>query len=187
MNNKITGGIGMHKDVKKILFTEDQIKEKCIELAQKIDECYVDVDSIFTVGLLKGSIPFMAELCKHIQTPLTMNFMQVSSYEGSESRSLKMKKDLDESVEGKRVLIIEDILDTGKTLSTVKDLLLQRGAKDVKVVTLLDKVEGRTFDFKADYSGFICPNEFVIGFGLDFNELYRQLPYIGVLKEECYE
>lgn len=177
----------MHKDVQEILFTEEQIKSKCIELAKQIDEDYAQADSIFTIGLLKGSIPFMAELCKHIQTPLTMNFMQVSSYEGSESGQLKMKKDLDESVNGKHVLIIEDILDTGKTLSTVKKLLLERGAKDVKVVTMLDKKEGRVIDFTADYSGFVCPNAFVIGFGLDFNENYRQLPYVGVLKEECYK
>lgn len=177
----------MHKDVERILFSEEQIIEKCKELACQIDDFYKDADHIFTVGLLKGSIPFMAELCKHLQTPLTMNFMQASSYDGVESKELKIKHDLEASVEGEHVLIIEDILDTGKTLSNVKKLLVERGAKDVTVVTLLDKVEGRTFDFKADFYGFVCPNEFVIGFGLDFNENYRQLPYVGVLKDSCYK
>ncbi len=177
----------MHKDVERILFSEEEITEKCKELACQIDEYYKDVDHIFALGLLKGSIPFMAELCKHIKTPLTMNFMQVSSYEGVKSTELKIKHDVDANIEGEHILIIEDILDTGKTLSNVKKLLEDRGAKDVKVVTLLDKEEGRTFDFKADFYGFICPNEFVIGFGLDFNENYRQLPYVGVLKESCYK
>lgn len=177
----------MHKDIERVLFTEDRIIEKCKELALKIDKHYEDEDSIYTIGLLKGSIPFMAELCKHIQTPLTMNYMQVSSYEGSESGTLKIKKDIDDDITGKNILIIEDILDTGKTLHTVSRLLVERGAKDVKIVTLLDKVEGRVFDFKADFYGFECPNEFVVGFGLDFNEDYRQLPYVGVLKEKCYK
>lgn len=177
----------MHKDIKKILLSEEQIREKCKELALQVDETYKDEESIYTVGLLKGSIPFMAELVKHIQTPLTMNYMQVSSYVGSESGALNMKKDLDDDITGKAVLIIEDILDTGKTLSTVKELLIKRGAKSVKVITLLDKVEGRVIPFTADFVGFECPNEFVVGFGLDFDESYRQLPYIGVLKEECYQ
>lgn len=177
----------MNKDIKKILFTEEEIREKCKELAKQVDEAYQGEPSIYTIGLLKGSIPFMAELVKHIQTPLTMNYMQVSSYVGSESGALNMKKDLDEDITGKAVLIIEDILDTGKTLSTVKELLLKRGAKSVKVITLLDKVEGRVIPFTADFAGFICPNEFVVGYGLDFNEDYRQLPYVGILKEECYQ
>ena len=185
--SNITGGIIMHKDIERILFSEEEIEEKCKELAKKIDEDYAQADSIFAIGLLKGSVPFMAELCKNIQTPLTMNYMQVSSYEGSQSGELKIKHDLEDSVDGKYVLIIEDILDTGKTLKTVKQLLLDRGAKEVKVVTLLDKVEGRQFDFVTDYYGFECPNAFVVGYGLDFNENYRQLPYVGVLKEECYK
>lgn len=177
----------MNKDIKEILFTQEQLQSKCKELALKIDEAYQEEDSIFMVGLLKGSVPFMAELVKHVKMPLTMNYMQVSSYVGSESRDLSIKSDLDTDVKGRSVLIVEDILDTGKTLSTVKDLLIQRGAKSVKVVTLLDKQEGRVIPFTADFVGFDCPNAFVVGFGLDFNENYRQLPYIGVLKEECYQ
>lgn len=177
----------MHKDIKKVLISGEEIHQKCVELAKQIDHDYAKCDSIFTIGLLKGSIPFMAELCKCIQTPLTMNYMRVSSYTGSESGELKMVMDLDQSVEGKDVLIIEDILDTGKTLSTVKQLLVSRGAKSVKVVAMLDKKDGRIIDFSADYYGFECPDEFVVGFGLDFNENYRQLPFVGVLKEECYK
>lgn len=177
----------MYNDVKEVLFSEEEIINKCKELANIIDEDYKDVKSIFSIGLLKGSIPFMAEICKHIKTPITMSYMQVSSYEGSESKDLVFKKDLDEDITGKDVLIIEDIVDTGKTLANVKQLLLDRGAKTVKVVTLLDKIDGRLNGFEADYCGFDCPNEFVIGFGLDFNEHYRQLPFVGVLKEECYK
>ncbi len=176
----------MINDIKEILFTEEQIKEKCKELAKQVDKVYQEEESIYTLGLLKGSIPFMAELVKHIKTPLTMNYMQVSSYVGDTSTELIIKKDIEDDITGKAVLIIEDILDTGKTLTKVTELLQKKGAKSVKVITLLDKVEGRTVPFQADFAGFICPNQFVVGFGLDYNECYRQMPFIGILKEECY-
>lgn len=113
--------------------------------------------------------------------------MNVSSYEGVESKTLVVKQDLKEDVSGKNVLIVEDILDTGKTLFNVKEMLLKRKANSVKIVTMLDKEEGRVFEMKADYVGFKIPNAFVVGYGLDFNERYRQLPYVGILKEDCYK
>ncbi|WP_283162789.1 hypoxanthine phosphoribosyltransferase [Tannockella kyphosi] len=176
----------MHKDVKEIFITEDEIVAKSKELALQIDKDY-EGKSVVLVGLLKGSIPFMAELAKHLQTDVTFDYMNVSSYDGTESKTLVVKQDLQEEIAGKHILIVEDILDTGKTLKNVKDMLVARHALSVKIVTLLDKEEGRVFDMKADYYGFKIPNAFVIGYGLDFNERYRQLPYIGILKEECYK
>ena len=160
----------MHKNIKEILISEEQIIEKCKEL-----------------GKIKGSVPFMAELAKHLNSDVTFDYMNVSSYDGVESKTLVVKQDLKEDVSGKNILIVEDILDTGKTLYNVKEMLLKRNANSVKIVTMLDKEEGRIIDMKADYVGFKIPNAFVVGYGLDFNEKYRQLPYVGILKEECYK
>lgn len=176
----------MHKDIKEILISEEEIKAKCKELAKQIDDDY-NGDSIVLVGLLKGSVPFMAELAKYINSDVSFDYMNVSSYEGIESKTLVVKQDLQDDISGKNVLIVEDILDTGKTLMNVKQMLLKRNARSVKIVTLLDKEEGRVFNMSADYVGFKIPNAFVIGFGLDFNERYRQLPYVGILKEDCYK
>lgn len=176
----------MHKDIKEILFSEEQIREKCKELAQQIDKDYQGQE-ILLVGLLKGSVPFMAELAKFLQSDVTFDYMKVSSYDGVQSKTLVVKQDIKEDVAGKNILIVEDILDTGKTLYNVKEMLEKRNAKSVKIVTLLDKEEGRVFDMKADYAGFKIPNAFVVGYGLDFNERYRQLPYVGILKEEIYQ
>ena len=187
----------MHKDIKEILYTEEEIKAKCDELAKQIDQDYAGQE-ILLVGLLKGSVPFMAELAKHLKSDVKFDFMSVSSYSGVESKTLVVRQDIKEDIRGKNVLIVEDIrgknvlivediFDTGKTLYNVKEMLEKRHAKSVKIVTLLDKEEGRVFDMKADYSGFKIPNAFVVGYGLDFNERYRQLPYIGILKEDCYK
>lgn len=176
----------MHKDVKEILYTQEEIVEKCKELAKQITNDYNDKEVIL-VGLLKGSVPFLAELSKYIELDVTFDYMDVSSYEGVESRTIAIKKDLDQDVKGKDILLVEDILDTGKTLTTVKAMLEERGANSVEIVTMLDKKEGRTYPIEAKYVGFEIPNAFVIGFGLDFNEKYRQLPYVGILKEECYQ
>ena len=176
----------MHKDVKEILYTQQQIAEKCQELATMINHDYHDKEVIL-VGLLKGSVPFLAELSKYIEIDVTFDYMDVSSYEGVESRTITIKKDLDQDVKGKDILLVEDILDTGKTLFNVKEMLLKRKANSVKIVTMLDKEEGRVFEMKADYVGFKIPNAFVVGYGLDFNERYRQLPYVGILKEDCYK
>lgn len=176
----------MHKNIKEILISEEQIIEKCKELGKIIDKDYEDKE-VLLVGLLKGSVPFMAELAKHLNIDVTFDYMNVSSYDGVESKTLVVKQDLKEDVSGKNILIVEDILDTGKTLYNVKEMLLKRNANSVKIVTMLDKEEGRIIDMKADYVGFKIPNAFVVGYGLDFNEKYRQLPYVGVLKEECYK
>lgn len=176
----------MHRDVKEILYTQDEISQKCKELGKLIMNDYQDKELVL-VGLLKGSIPFLAELSKHVSLDVTFDYMDVSSYEGTESRTITIKKDLDQDVKGKDILLVEDILDTGKTLSTVKAMLLEKGASSVEIVTMLDKKEGRTIPIEAKYVGFEIPNAFVIGFGLDFDEKYRNLPYVGILKEECYQ
>ncbi|WP_278452617.1 hypoxanthine phosphoribosyltransferase [Thomasclavelia spiroformis] len=176
----------MHKNIKEILISEEQIIEKCKELGKIIDKDYEDKE-VLLVGLLKGSVPFMAELAKHLNSDVTFDYMNVSSYDGVESKTLVVRQDLKEDVSGKNILIVEDILDTGKTLYNVKEMLLKRNANSVKIVTMLDKEEGRIIDMKADYVGFKIPNAFVVGYGLDFNEKYRQLPYVGILKEECYK
>ena len=176
----------MHKNIKEILISEEQIIEKCKELGKIIDKDY-EGKEVLLVGLLKGSVPFMAELAKHLNSDVTFDYMNVSSYDGVESKTLVVKQDLKEDVSGKNILIVEDILDTGKTLYNVKEMLLKRNANSVKIVTMLDKEEGRIIDMKADYVGFKIPNAFVVGYGLDVNEKYRQLPYVGILKEECYK
>ena len=176
----------MHKNIKEILISEEQIIEKCKELGKIIDKDY-EGKEVLLVGLLKGSVPFMAELAKHLNSDVTFDYMNVSSYDGVESKTLVVKQDLKEDVSGKNILIVEDILDTGKTLYNVKEMLLKRNANSVKIVTMLDKEEGRIIDMKADYVGFKIPNAFVVGYGLDFNEKYLQLPYVGILKEECYK
>lgn len=177
----------LNEDVKEVLISEQQIIERCKELGKQISKDYEGKVPV-VIGLLKGSVPFMAELIKHISIDCEMEFMAVSSYSGTESMGdVKIVKDLDRSIKGCDVLIVEDIVDTGKTLEKVKELLYSKGAEDVKVVSLLDKPSRRIVDIQADYVGFEIPNEFVIGFGLDFNQRYRNLPYVGVLKEELYK
>ena len=177
----------LNEDVKEVLISEQQILERCKELGAQISKDYEGKVPV-VIGLLKGSVPFMAELIKHISIDCEMEFMAVSSYSGTESMGdVKIVKDLDRSIKGCDVLIVEDIVDTGKTLEKVKELLYSKGAEDVKVVSLLDKPSRRIVDIQADYVGFEIPNEFVIGFGLDFNQRYRNLPYVGVLKEELYK
>ena len=179
----------MHPNMKKVLISEEQIVQRCSELGKQISDDYRNnAQPPLLVALLKGSVPFLAELIKHIELEIQFDFMAVSSYEGTESiGDIKINKDLDCSVKGVDILLVEDIVDTGKTLQTVKEMLKNKGAASVRVVTLLDKPERRTVEIEADYVGFAVPNEFVVGFGLDFNQKYRNLPYVGVLKEECYQ
>ena len=178
----------MNKNVARILISEEEIVKKSIELGKQITEDYKNGKAPILVALLKGSVPFLADLIKHIDLDIEFDFMDVSSYEGTESiGDIKINKDLDRSVRNEKVLLVEDIIDTGRTLKTVTKLMKDKGAVDVKVVTLLDKPERREVDIEADYVGFVIPNEFVIGYGLDFNQKYRNLPYVGVLKEECYK
>ena len=176
----------MHKDVKEILYTQDEITQKCKELAKQIMNDYHDKD-LMLVGLLKGSVPFLAELSKYINLDVTFDYMDVSSYDGIQSGTITIKKGIDQDIKGKDILLVEDILDTGKTLMTVKAMLLEEGAASVEIVTMLDKKEGRKYPIEAKYVGFDIPNAFIVGFGLYFNEKYRNLPYVGILKEECYQ
>ncbi|HEL1587040.1 TPA: hypoxanthine phosphoribosyltransferase [Streptococcus suis] len=177
----------LEKDIKKVLITEEEIAAKCKELGKVLTEDYAGKNPIL-VGILKGSIPFMAELIKHIDTHIETDYMVVSSYHGGteSSGTVKIIKDLDNSVAGRDILFIEDIIDTGRTLKELKELFALRQANSIKIATLIDKPEGRVVEIEADYSGFTVPKEFLVGFGLDYNENYRNLPYVGVLKEEVY-
>lgn len=179
----------MHRDVKKILITEQEIEEKCKELGALITEAYKDAPQPpILVALLKGSVPFLTHLIKYIDLDIEYDFMDVSSYEGTESiRDIRIIKDLDRSIKDMEILLVEDIVDTGHTISEIIRILEGKGAKECKVVSLLDKPSRREVNVEADFVGFTIPNEFVIGFGLDFNEKYRNLPYVGVLKDECYQ
>ena len=177
----------MHNDIAKILISEEDINGRCKELAADIQEDYNNKAPIL-VGLLKGSFMFLGELIKYIDLNVEIDFMDITSYAGKESTGdVKILKDLDRHVRDEHILIVEDIVDTGRTLSRVKELLLSRGAASVKIITLLDKPSRRVCKIDPDYCGFVIPNEFVVGFGLDYNEHYRNLPYIGVLKEEIYK
>ena len=179
----------MHPCLEKILLNEDEIVARCKELGQQITQEYKNNEQPpLLVALLKGSVPFLAELIKHIDLDIQFDFMDVSSYEGTESiGDIKILKDLDCSVKNLDILLVEDIVDTGRTLKTVKAMLKNKGAKTVRVVTLLDKPDRRVVAIEADYTGFEIPNEFVVGFGLDFNQKYRNFPFVGILKEECYK
>ena len=172
----------LNEDVKEVLISEQQILERCKELGKQISKDYEGKIPV-VIGLLKGSVPFMAELLKNITIDCETEYMSVSSYSGTESMGdVRINKDLDRSVKGFDVLVVEDIVDTGKTLEKVKELLYSKGAKTVRVVALLDKPSRRVVDISAEYVGFTIPNEFVIGFGLDFDQKYRNLPYIGVVE-----
>jgi hypoxanthine phosphoribosyltransferase len=177
----------LDKDIKKILVSEEEIFEKSKELGQIIAKEYADKKPLL-VGILKGSIPFMAELIKHIDAHIEMDFMVVSSYGGGtvSSGEVKILKDVDTNIEGRDVIFIEDIIDTGRTLLYLRDMFKYRKASSVKIATLFDKPEGRVVDIEADYVCYDVPNEFIVGFGLDYDEKYRNLPYVGVLKEEIY-
>lgn len=177
------------QDIEEILLQEEEIETRCRELAAEIEKDYHASHIVpVVVGLLKGSVPFMAELIKYFREPIAIDFMSVSSYQGTQSGGdVKIDKDLDLSVKNRHVLIVEDIVDTGRTLREVKELLYNKGAEDVKIVALLDKPDNRVVDIDADYVGFTVPNAFVVGYGLDYNQLYRNLPYIGILKPEVYQ
>lgn len=177
----------MHNDIDHVLISEEQIAQKCQDIGDDLTNKYKGKYPL-VVGVLKGAMPFMSDIVRKIDTHLEMDFMDVSSY-GSGMRSsgeVKIVKDLDTKVEGRDVLIIEDIIDSGLTLSYLVDLFKYRKAKSVKIVTLLDKPAGRTANIKADVIGFEVPDEFVVGYGLDYNQKYRNLPYIGVLKPRIY-
>jgi hypoxanthine phosphoribosyltransferase/bifunctional protein TilS/HprT len=178
----------MHNDISKILISTEEIDEITKRLGKQLSIDYKDKFPI-VVGLLKGCVPFMGKLITEMDIPLEIEFMDVSSYHGEieSSGDIKITKDLDIQVDGRHVIIAEDIVDTGRTIRVVMDLLKYRGAKSVSVVTLLDKPDGRVVSLDPEYIGVTIPKEFVVGYGLDYQERYRNLPYVGVLKPEVYQ
>ncbi|MFO3665144.1 hypoxanthine phosphoribosyltransferase [Anaerococcus sp. ENR0831] len=175
--------------IEKVLIDEDSLNVRIKKLASQINDHYKDEDTLIMVAILKGSVMFMAELAKHIKLDINLEFMAVSSYDSGtiSSGNVKILKDLDTDIKDKNVLLVEDIIDTGHTLLKLRNNLEKRDPKDIKIVTLLDKPERREVDIKPDWYGFKIPNEFVVGFGLDYDQKYRNLPYIGILKRSVYE
>lgn len=175
----------MHNDIKKVSVSENDIKEIVERLGSQISKDFDGRNPLF-IGLLKGCNPFMTDLLKHVSIYCNLDYMKVSSYDGTTSTGNVTLKSAMPNVNGREVILVDDILDTGRTLVAVKDLLFANGAKSVTICVLLDKPEGRLVDIEPAYVGGLVPNEFVVGYGLDYNEVYRNLPYIGVLKEEVY-
>ena len=178
----------LDRDIDHILVTEEQMKAKVNELGAQITRDYAGRD-LLLVSILKGSVVFMADLMRAIQMPCGIDFMVVSSYGGANTTStglVKIVKDLDQDLSGKDLLIVEDILDTGITLSHLVPMLKLRNPASVRLCTILSKPSRRKADIEPDYLGFEVPDEFVVGYGLDYDEKYRNLPYVGVLKPEVY-
>ena len=173
--------------VKKILVDENEIIEISKRLGEQITKDYAG-NELVVVGMLKGGMPFMMELIKHIKLPLVFDFIQSKSYEGTKSTDyVVLKKDVDTDLKGKHVLIVDDVLDTAQTITKVLEVLADRGTASIELCCLLDKKEGRKVQYDAKYIGKEIPNEFVIGYGLDYNEYYRNLPYVAVVKDEVYK
>ena len=177
----------MHQDVKEILYSQEQLATRIRELGAEISKDYAN-ESVVLVGVLKGAIVFYTDLARTIDdsVDVSFDFISCSSY-GDGTTSTGVVRILDRSVEGKNVLVVEDIVDTGTTLHYLLDNLKARGAKSVRLVALLNKPERRKMDVDVDYVGFTVPDYFVVGYGLDYAEQYRQLPYIGILKESVYQ
>ena len=177
----------MERDIERILITEEEIERHVAEIGQRISEDFAGKDPVF-VGVLKGCFIFMADLMRHVSIHCSVDFMAVSSYAGTTSTgAVKILKDLKSDIEGRHLILVEDILDSGVTLNYLKNYLMVRKPASITVATLMDKPARRKADIYADYSCFEVPDAFVVGYGLDYNERYRNLPYIGVLKPEIYE
>lgn len=177
----------MKNDILEVLVTEEQLRNRVKFLGEQITNDYKDKDLIL-VSILKGSVFFIVDLARHINLDLKMDFMSVSSYGSSHETSgiVKIIKDLQVDIEKKDILVVEDILDSGNTLNYIIHILKSRNVNSIKVCTLLDKPLKREVDVNIDYLGFVIPDNFVVGYGLDYNERYRNLPYIGSLKPEVY-
>ena len=177
----------MHNDIQEILLTEDQIKARIAELGKELSEEYKDKCPI-VVGVLKGVVVFYADMVRALDVHCQMDFMCISSYKGTESSTMQVRQDLSTDITSRHVLILEDIFDTGNSLDFTVKLLKERNPASLKICTLLDKPERRNpaVTLQADWVGFTVPNAFVVGYGLDYNEKYRNLPYVGVLKPEMY-
>ena len=178
----------LEKNIEKVLLTKEQLEQRIKELGAEITRDYQGKELVLA-AVLRGSYVFMADLTRAIDLPLTVDFMAVSSYGAGtvSSGQVEIKKDLSDPIEGKNLLIIEDILDSGNTLYYLMDVLSARHPASVRICTLLDKPERRVKPIKADYAGFVIPDAFVVGYGLDYAEKYRNLPYVGVLKPEVYQ
>lgn len=177
----------LEKDIESVLFSEEQLKRRVREIAAEIEKDYAGKE-IMLISVLRGSFVFMADLCRAIDLPCTLDFMSVSSYgKGTTSSGqVQITKDLSEDISGRHVIVIEDILDSGNTLSYLLKLLENRHPASIRLCTLLDKPDRRTKPVQVHYSGFTIPDAFVVGYGLDYAEKYRNLPYIGILKPEVY-
>lgn len=178
----------LHPSIEKVLVSEEELKKAVSRLAEQINNDYRD-EPLTLVIILKGSMVFASDLMRKLKMPVTIDFMQVSSYgSGTVSKGfIKIKQDLSSDIEGKNVLIIEDIIDSGNTLHKLKELLKERKPKSVRICTVLDKPDRRVTPVEVEYSGIIIPDEFVVGYGLDYDEYLRNLPYVGVLKRSVYE
>lgn len=177
----------MLKDVKEVMISEEEIQAKVSEIASQINKDF-EGKNLLVIGVLKGANVFVADLIRQIEIPMILDFMAVSSYGTSteSSGAVKILKDLDEDIEGMDVLVVEDIIDSGLTLNYLSKNLESRGASSISLCTLLDKPERRKAPIKVAYKGFDIPDKFIVGYGIDFAERYRNLPFIGVLKEEAY-
>lgn len=178
----------MVEDIQQVLFTEEEIDSKIREMAKEISNDYKDKD-LLVVGVLKGSVIFTSELVKRISIPCSMDFMAVSSYGDSSETSgvVRILKDLDHSIEGKDIIIVEDIIDSGVTLNYLLNYLKARKVNSIEVVALLSKPERRKVDVNVKYMGFEVPDEFLVGYGLDYAERYRNLPFVGILDKKVYQ
>ena len=176
----------MDNDIKKILVTQEEIEQIVARIGKQISNDY-EGKELIVIGMLKGGLPFMMDLIKHINIPISIDFMQISSYNGTESSTILFKKDIESQVCNKHVIIVDDIIDTGRTIMEVQKIFANRHVKSIEFACLLDKPAGRCVNYQPKYIGTTVPNEFVVGYGLDYNEYYRNLPYIGVLKEEKYK
>ena len=179
----------MKNDIKEVLLSEEQIQAKVKELAAQISAEYAGKDPVF-IGVLKGVVIFFADMVRNIDIPCQIDFMNIASYSGTTSTGrTEIRKDVSVDIKGRHVVILEDIFDTGNSLQFTYEHLMTKNPASIKICTLLDKPERRRegITVQADYTGFVIPNEFVVGYGLDFNEFYRNLPYVGVLKPEAYE
>ncbi|MGA8117240.1 MAG: hypoxanthine phosphoribosyltransferase [Actinocatenispora sp.] len=184
----MASGSWYSKDIAEVIVSEEQIREKIAELAKQVAADYADVDGLLLVGVLKGAFVFMADFARALDLPVELEFMAVSSYgaRATSSGVVRIMKDLDRDISGRHVLVVEDIVDSGLTLSWLLHNLESRGPASVEVVALLRKPDAVRVDVPVKYVGFDIPNEFVVGYGLDYAERYRELPYVGLLRPEVY-
>lgn len=177
----------MHQDIERILYTEEELRSRVRDLGAQITADYAGREPVLA-SVLRGSFVFMADLVRAIDLPLTVDFMALSSYGSGtvSSGQVEIKKDLSDTIEGRDLIIVEDILDSGNTLYYMRDVIRARKPASIRLCTLMDKPDRRTKPITADYVGFTIPNAFIVGYGLDYNEKYRNLPYVGILKPEVY-